>query len=292
MKFDVILSVCIPTYNRIDLLRGLFLSLGDSSYVEFVVIDDGSTENICELIGEFSHVHNIIYNYQENMGRAGALRNAFSRANGLYIMIMDSDDLFVASEFGRLCQFLCVEVKNIQSDEKLECYVSGQYINDRALKLPMGLCSNYIKIRADEKVKGDLREIIPTKILKKVSDSIDWNCRRIPTYLIWAKIAELHDCKTLDMLPTIKQYLADGITQNIYKMKIEDSRPMRELYMGLALSKRYDSFQYRLRSRFLSGRYAFHSGKKEAFLDEGWAQFFGYILGYIEKNFGRARHIK
>jgi glycosyltransferase involved in cell wall biosynthesis len=91
----VVLSVIIPTYNRISLIKYTLDSL-DKRYhnktgFEVIVVDDGSTDGTWKFIeSNYPHIKLI----RNNAKGAGAARNAgLAQAQGKYIVYLDSDDL-------------------------------------------------------------------------------------------------------------------------------------------------------------------------------------------------------
>lgn len=91
----IIISVIIPTFNRANELRRALDSLTSQSFTLFEVIicDDGSTDNTNDVINEYLRKLNIVYLKINNSGKPAIPRNiAISRAKGIYIAFLDSDD--------------------------------------------------------------------------------------------------------------------------------------------------------------------------------------------------------
>lgn len=86
-------SVIIPVYNRADILQKALNSVLTQTYpaIEIIVVDDGSTENIMEIVSNISHP-NIQVTQQANSGPGIARRNGLKLAHGKYIQYLDSDD--------------------------------------------------------------------------------------------------------------------------------------------------------------------------------------------------------
>ena len=99
------LSILTPTYNRGNLLERIYESLiKNSSYdlsFEWLIMDDGSTDNTKEIVNNFVKEKkiNIKYFYQENQGKAIAINNLLNHAVGEFIIDCDSDDYFASNAF-------------------------------------------------------------------------------------------------------------------------------------------------------------------------------------------------
>jgi glycosyltransferase involved in cell wall biosynthesis len=94
------ISVIIPTYNRASFLgeaiqsvlnQDYFVRKGISSF-DFLVIDDGSTDNTKEIVKSFGN--KMKYHIQEHKGVSAARNLGLDLAQGDYIAFLDSDDLW------------------------------------------------------------------------------------------------------------------------------------------------------------------------------------------------------
>ena len=91
------ITVFTPTYNRAYILGNLYQSLKKQTFVEFewVIVDDGSTDNTAEMVDSWISENNIFlirYYYQENGGKHRAINKGLSMARGEIFFVMDSDD--------------------------------------------------------------------------------------------------------------------------------------------------------------------------------------------------------
>lgn len=90
------ITVFTPTYNRAYILPKLFesLQLQNSKNFEWLIVDDGSTDNTSELISEFQELacFKINYFYQENQGKHIAINTALEKISTPYFLTVDSDD--------------------------------------------------------------------------------------------------------------------------------------------------------------------------------------------------------
>lgn len=87
-------SIIIPVYNRPNEIDELLTSLVNQDYsqeFEVLVIEDGSEEKSKEIVEKYRDKLTILYFEKENTG-AGQSRNyGMERANGNYLIILDSD---------------------------------------------------------------------------------------------------------------------------------------------------------------------------------------------------------
>lgn len=258
------LSICIPTYDRKNELKKLLNMMPSLIMYDFeiVICDDGSTDTTKQLVEKYADQLPIKYLFQKNAGRSVALKNAILNAEGKYTILMDSDDYFTPSAFEHIFEV----IEKLESDELSEDVNAALFgtklikDNNELINLPPNGISNFIAVRADLNVKKDLKEVVRTDILKSCIYDVPEGCRRVPTSLLWAKVAEQTRCLSVDKAIAVKEYLPGGMTDRILSLKTKYSKPMVELYSTLAESKTYDSVIYRWRSRILWARHAFHEG--------------------------------
>lgn len=86
-----LVSVVIPCYNQGHLVTEAVESVLAQTYPHFevVVIDDGSTDNVQEVVGRYPGVRCI---RQENTGLAAARNLGLRRTRGKYLVFLDADD--------------------------------------------------------------------------------------------------------------------------------------------------------------------------------------------------------
>ena len=259
------LSICVPTFNREKELNYFLGTIGVYSDVQVVICDDGSTDNTRSIVRSYKNKLNIDYIYQENSGRSVALKNAILSATGKYTVLMDSDDYFMPNAIDVIFEGIkLIESDIVPSDVKSLLFGTKLIRGERSdLNIPPDLITNFIEIRADYKVKHDLKEVVLTELLKECIYTVPAGCRRVPTSLLWCRIAKLSRCLSVSKLIAVKEYLPGGMTdQNLY-LKTKYSEPMVILYALLAESSAYKSVLYRLRCRLMWARYSWHWGNNK-----------------------------
>jgi glycosyltransferase involved in cell wall biosynthesis len=92
MEKSPIVSVVIPTYNRVSRLKRAIDSVCNQSFkhIEIILIDDGSTDETEIMVRE--NFPNISYIKTENRGVSAARNLGIKKSRGEYVAFLDSDD--------------------------------------------------------------------------------------------------------------------------------------------------------------------------------------------------------
>ena len=92
---DNLISVCIPTYNRKELLINAVKSVLNQSYRDFeiIIVDDGSDYDVEGFLKRyFSDSRIKFFRNSKNMGRPYTRNRCIEEASGDYILWLDDDD--------------------------------------------------------------------------------------------------------------------------------------------------------------------------------------------------------
>jgi glycosyltransferase involved in cell wall biosynthesis len=109
-------SVIVPAYNEAAILEknikifcNYMHGLGDAYHWELIIINDGSTDRTGEVAECCSKAVDNVYvlHHPYNFRLGQALRFAFSRARGDYVVVMDVDLSYAPDHIGRLLKKIC-----------------------------------------------------------------------------------------------------------------------------------------------------------------------------------------
>lgn len=97
MKF----SVVIPVYNKANTIKDSINSVLSQTVKDFeiVIVDDGSTDNIREVLSEYNDLKVV---HQENGGVSVARNTGIDVAEGEFICFLDADDLWFPNHLEEL----------------------------------------------------------------------------------------------------------------------------------------------------------------------------------------------
>ncbi|MGF1990407.1 MAG: glycosyltransferase family 2 protein [Nostoc sp. ZfuVER08] len=152
------ITVCIPTFNRMCLLRYAIASVLNQSEQDFelIVCDDGSSDGTPELMSEYTDPRIKYIRHSQNIGKSNNMRSGFDAASGEYFIKFDDDDRltpdFLATTAAILDQdssidFIgtdhwIIDINNIRDELKTEENSHRWGRKD----LPTGIVDNLLKV--------------------------------------------------------------------------------------------------------------------------------------------------
>ncbi len=230
------ISVLTPTYNRADKLHRVFESIKnqtlkkiDNEYIfEWVIVDDGSSDNTKELVKEWQTEVDwqIRYIYQENKGKWRAIAKGLENIDNELTLIADSDDRFLPETFETFYNVW----SSFSQEEKEKCSGIGVLCQDQFGKR-IG-CDYPIekKLVPVEKVVmewkdiglGETWAVLKTENLKKVFLNVPEEVRKlkfVPESFFWDRITFEIGGYSYPLNKVLRVYYKehDGISKNIRK---------------------------------------------------------------------------
>ena len=120
-----LISVIIPTYNRLPLLKEAITSVQEQTYTnwELIIVDDGSTDGTVEFIQQITDpkIHLIAFSHTGHIGQL--INEGVNNSIGEWLAFLDSDDLW-------LPQKLELQIHLLKKEKKKWCYGSFEYIDE------------------------------------------------------------------------------------------------------------------------------------------------------------------
>ncbi len=151
LENEPLVTVGMPAYNHEKYIKEAILSTIEQTYrnIEFIIINDGSTDNTDKIIKELENdcknrFINFIYINQENRGVSYTLNKILNIAKGEYITFISSDDTQIKNRVERKIDFI---LNNPRYDF---CYSGYNEIDDDGNILKVVNIDNSIELNFDD----------------------------------------------------------------------------------------------------------------------------------------------
>lgn len=118
------ISICVPTYNRADLLQATLRSIANQTVPphEVLIIDNASTDNTEHVVAQFKHLGFRYIRNETNLGMAGNYNRCIELASNEYFTFLPSDDLIAPTWYE--------EWQEVISEHTADLYTSPVSIMD------------------------------------------------------------------------------------------------------------------------------------------------------------------
>lgn len=213
------LTILTPTYNRGEQLHLLYGSLLKQTNREFewIIVDDGSTDNTKEIVQRWiaeSEIR-INYYYKKNGGKHTALNYAISRIESELTFIVDSDDILTSDAVEIIMRYhrRYEGEENICGYAFLRAFPDGK-INGKEF-IPNEKVASYIeaRINADDAI-ADKAEVFKTKCLREFPFPEYPGEKFLGEDIVWIRMARKYMMVHINRAIYIGNYQEDGLTKN------------------------------------------------------------------------------
>ncbi len=250
-------SVITPTYNRASLIGQTIESVLHQTYqnFEFIIIDDGSTDNTEEVVNRYQDPR-IVFVKQQSNGGAPAARNAGIKiACGQYIAFIDSDDLWLPTK-------LAVQVRYLDTHPEFGVAYSDFYrfeygADGKRKKWCFGVrgaTGNIFAQLYEDGFVGCLTVMVRRECLQAVG-LFDEELWRAEDYELWLRLAVRHQFAFIPQL--LAEYRVHSGEASVEKLdhrrwilraleKTDAINPQLIKSLGLKRRQRHGSLRYSL----------------------------------------------
>lgn len=255
------ISVFTPTFNRGYIIKNLYDSLVAQTYKDFewIIVDDGSEDDTEQICDDFINENKVDIKYirQKNGGKHRALNNAAKMAQGELFFVVDSDDQLTTNALERIV----FHYDRIKSDNSIggvfgvKALFSGKPPGDT---LPFSeLKCNNLDFRYKLNFKGDMAEIFRTNVIRQFPFPEYENEKFCPEALVWNRIGRNYNLFIFNEIVYLCDYLDDGLTRKIVKIRMESPRASMDTYAELCHSP--VPWLQKMKARINFWRFSFNS---------------------------------
>ncbi|MFR9083854.1 MAG: glycosyltransferase family 2 protein [Collinsella aerofaciens] len=216
--------ICVftPTYNRSGYLRRIFDCLTRQSFDDFewLIVDDGSTDDTKEVVENFSNIASfpIRYIYQENGGKQRATNLAVDLCNCPIFFGLDSDDWLVENALEVVAHYF----RSIWNDDDIAGIIAlrGSEVDlPLGTWMPSGLSEvNVWDLYYEYGFKGDAAQIYKTNILKRYPYPVVEGEQFISEGIVSYSIAQHYKMSLVNQVLVLGTYQEGGLTDNSYSL--------------------------------------------------------------------------
>ncbi len=233
-----LLTIFTPTYNRAHTLLRLFESLKAQTDKDFewLVIDDGSTDNTSTIVDKWlgdNWEFQIRYLAVQNGGKNRAINLGLKQATGRYFMILDSDDMLTEDSV----EFICKKMQEVENDisfigisGKRADYLTGRPIgtgDDSFTEEGYTDCSNLE--RRQFGLHRDMAEVFFTDKLKRYEFKVWKGEKFTPEEVVWNQIAlDGYKLRWYNKITYLCEYQQGGLSDSTWRL-------LRDNPMGYAM---------------------------------------------------------
>ncbi len=253
-----LITVFTPTYNRKDCIEKCYKSLcRQSSFnFEWLIIDDGSTDDTCSLIHAWQNQEKnfcIRYYKKENGGLHTAYNKGIELARTELFVCIDSDDWMpdgAVQSIERLWKR--ISGQGYVGIMGMDCYANGSYVGDA---FPENVHEMYLYEKMTRyHLNGDKKMIHKTSLLKKVAPMPTFLGEKQfnPSYMMY-QLDQFGKLYVTNTCYCIVDYQPDGMSSNIftqYRNSPNSFIETRKLYLSFPGTSRM--FQYRQYVHYIS----------------------------------------
>ena len=262
------ISVLTPTYNRGNLLKRLYKSLVDNSKygvdIQWLIMNDGSTDNTKNIVKQFIQESriNIEYYEQENKGKMVSINNLVKLATGDLIIDCDSDDYFTKDAF----KIIKEEYEKNKKEENIYglCYLkydqSGKNMGNEFKNRKTTMFDLYFK----EEETGEKAIVFYSPIRKKYKHELEHGEKFVTEARMYHKMDEKYQMICINKPIMICEYQKEGYSKNIIKQFKENPYGYYEYFKeilqkdcsGIIFNKRLYIIKHYIIFSFFTGYYS------------------------------------
>lgn len=228
------ITVFTPVYNRAYIIDQLYQSLlRQTNYdFEWLIVDDGSTDNIAELVNQWiicTREFEIRFCHQPNGGKHRAINRGVQLARGDAFLIVDSDDYLTDDAIDTVLKYW----EQIKDNAKF-AGVSGLKMHWNMQVIGGEPClDEYVDVtnleRAEYGLEGDKAEVYKTNILKSFPFPEFEGEKFVTEAVVWNKIAyQGFMLRWFNKGIMICKYLEDGLTASGNELYIQNPKGWAE----------------------------------------------------------------
>ncbi len=218
----MLLTIFTPTFNRAVKLQKLYNSLKSQATEEFewLIIDDGSTDETESVVGGFIQDKSVAIRYfrQENGGKHRAYNKALELSRGKYFFCVDSDD-WLADGAVRDLVDAC---KESGKEYFIVAYKEDEQGNLLSSRFPNVSDCTLRELSDKYRCGGEYSLIFPIESARRFPFPTFDGEGFITESVVYDRIGAVVRAKLLPKVVTVCEYQENGLTNNLNRIMKEN----------------------------------------------------------------------
>ena len=224
------LAIFTPTFNRVYVLSRLYDSLCAQICQDFewLIVDDGSTDNTRELIEEWFKEKkiDIRYVYQDNSGKMMAHNRAVQETQTELFMCVDSDDYLCSVQVvGDIISFWDNHSKKLNDD--ICGIIAFKEIEQKRMAFPEGMNIAHLSELGDKGFKGESALVFRRDVLEHYPFPYFAGEKFITDVYIYDQIDQKYKFMLYPYYAQHCEYHEDGYSHNYMKLLFDNPQGFR-----------------------------------------------------------------
>ena len=244
-SLNTLVTVVIPAYNTAHLIGRSITSVLEQTYQSFevIVVDDGSTDNLTEVLGRSNDNRIRSIRHEANRGGSAARNTGINAAKGEYIAFLDSDDEWLPGKLEKQ-----IDVFQKSSNDVGMVYAGWRWIREKdgkiiQDKIPAHRGNLHQLLLSVDCIGSMSIPLIKTALLRSIG-GFDENLPARQDWDLWLRLSKV--CK-FDFVPEVLVYY------HVHPQSISGNTLNKIRGTEIVLEKYHDEF--RSMSSALSGHY-------------------------------------
>jgi len=218
-------TVFTPTFNRAATLPAVYDSLCQQTFTDFewLVVDDGSTDNTAELVAEWTKQGRFAIRFfrQVNGGKHTAFNRGVREARGELLLPLDSDDTLVP---GALDTFNRRWLEIPEEQRPAFSGITCQCVDERGGVVGTPLPSSFIdglpyQVIARWNLVGERFGFHRTEVLRRFPFPVFAGERFVPEGLVWNRIGRQYKIRFVCDALRIYRQSTDGLSASVTRIR-------------------------------------------------------------------------
>ncbi len=240
-----VFTVFTPTYNRAHTLPRVYecLCLQTFKDFEWLIVDDGSTDNTAELVSVWikTKLIKIIYITQCNQGKHVAFNLGVKSANGKLFIPLDSDDTCIPQALERFHQrWDSIPKESRQTFTGVTCLCKDEQGVIVGGPLPVDVIDgSFTETIIKLNRQGEMWGFHRTDILREFPFPVYAGEKFVPEGLVWNRISKKYKTRFINEALRDYYFSDDGLSKRMLQIRICSPKATLQYYkelMGLRIS--------------------------------------------------------